>query len=89
MSWADVKIKISGEEFDAKMRGNEIFVPMTIEDQEFTIEVDGEPKEVESVRVDDRDGVVYITVKADANEEQSDDEPAEGRDDDNAGGDGV
>tara|TARA_R100000773_G_scaffold22815_1_gene20089 strand:+ start:655 stop:921 length:267 start_codon:yes stop_codon:yes gene_type:complete len=88
MAWRDVKIKISGEEFDAKMRGNEIFVPMTIEDQEFTIEVDGEPREVESVRVDDRDGVVYITVKADA-KEQSDDEPAEGRNDDNDGGDSV
>lgn len=88
MAWLDVKIKISGEEFDAKMRGNEIFVPITIEDEDFTIEVDGIPREVLSVRVDDRDGVVYITVKADA-KEQSDDEPAEGRDDDNAGDDGI
>ena len=39
MSWQDVKVKIEGAEYDGKMRGNEIFVPIMVEDAEPTIEV--------------------------------------------------
>jgi hypothetical protein len=91
MSWQDVKVKIEGAEYDGKMRGNEIFVPILVEDETPTVEVDGKPAQVESVRIDDRDSVVYITVKADAKKQRSksDDKPVEGRDDDKAGGGGV
>ena len=91
MSWQDVKVKIEGAEYEGRMRCNEIFVPIMVEDAEPTIEVDGKPAQVESVRVDDRDSVVYITVKADAKKQRSksDDKPVEGRDDGEAGGSGV
>ena len=55
------------------------------------VEIDGKSREVISVRVDERDSVVYVTVKPDGSKQRSksDDEPVEGRDDDNDGGDGV
>jgi hypothetical protein len=92
MSWQSVKIKVDGNEYDAMMRGDELFIPMLVEEALPTIEVDGKSREVLSVRVDERDSVVYVTVKpanAKMKRSKSDDEPVEGRDDDNAGGAGV
>lgn len=91
MSWQTVKIKVEGVEFEAMIRGDEIYVPMMVDETLPLVEVDGQPREVVSVRVDERDNVVYITVKeADAKKRRkSDDEPAEGRSTDNAGGEEV
>jgi len=91
MSWQSVTVKLGGDEYDAMMRGDEIFVPLMVDEELPIIEVDGKSREVLSVRVDERDDVVYVTVKPDGSTERSksDDEPVEGRDDDQAGGDGV
>ena len=87
MSWENVTIKVNGQEFEATMNGNELFVPMMVDEDVPSIEINGSSAEVESIRVDDRDQVVYITVKqANAKpKRKSNDKPVEGRDDDNAG----
>ena len=91
MSWQSVKVKVGGDEYEAMMRGDEIFIPMMTDEELPTVEIDGKSREVLSVRVDERDGVVYVTVKPEGSKKgsKSDDEPVEGRDDDNAGRDGV
>jgi len=92
MSWQSVKIKVDGNEYDAMMRGDELFIPMLVEEALPTIEVASMATAGLSVRVDERESVVYVMVNpanAKMKRSKSDDEPVEGRDDDNAGGAGV
>ena len=50
MSWQTVKIKIDGNEYEAMMRGDELFVPMLVDEALPTIEINGESREVLSIR---------------------------------------
>lgn len=86
MSWLNCTVTIEGKDYPAKMRGNEVFIPAQV-GEVLSISIDGSYHEVESLRIDSRDGVVYLTVKqatAKPNKRsKSDDEPVKGGDDPN------
>ena len=91
MAWKEITLEIDGQEYPAMMRGNEISVPYEGEEV-ITVKVDGSPHVVESVKADERDDVITITVKqaeAKVKRSKSDDKPVEGRDDNLAGQEGV
>ena len=74
------------------MRGNEVFIPAEV-GEVMSINIDGQAHEVDTLKVDTRDGVVYVTVKqANAKPKKrskSDDKPVEGGDDPDTGESGI
>tara|TARA_R110002167_G_scaffold86233_1_gene233395 strand:- start:654 stop:923 length:270 start_codon:yes stop_codon:yes gene_type:complete len=82
MTWEKVSINLDGVEQAAMRKGDELFVPMQVSEVPF-ISVDGVDHQVESLRLDERDGVAYISIKkaeAKSTRRKSDDKPDEGRD---------
>ena len=82
MTWEKVSINLDGVEQAAMRKGNEIFVPIQVSEVP-TISIDGVEHQVESLRLDERDGVAYISIKkaeAKSIRRKSDDEPDKGRD---------
>ena len=91
MTWEKVSISLDGVEQTAMRKGDELFIPMQVSEVP-SISIDGVEHQVESLRLDERDGVAYILIKkaeAKSIRRKSDDKPTEGRDDDLAGQEGV
>ena len=87
MTWEKVSISLDGVEQTAMRKGDELFVPIRVSEVP-SISIDGVEHQVESLRLDERDGVAYISVKkaeAKSTKRKSDDKPDEGRDTDNTG----
>lgn len=87
MTWEKVSISLDGVEQTAMRKGDELFVPMQVSEVPSII-IDGVDHQVESLRLDERDGVAYISVKkaeAKSTKRKSDDKSDEGREEPTTG----